>query len=143
MRNNLELLVQYVRKRKLFIFVSAIKGTIVCSMLLLFIANSSNINIIGNKIPEYPKLTSDYNQEGNYFQFRLCIYIVSLKNKNFYSSMTFSWFLGSNQIRFKLEHCNCTRKITRGNYHRTRSLGGIEDEKGNYKFKIRNFVVLT
>ena len=64
MRNNLELLVQYVRKRKLFIFASAIKGTIVCSMLLLFIANSSNINIIGNKIPEYPKLTSDYNQEG-------------------------------------------------------------------------------
>ena len=68
MRNHLELLVQYVRKRKLFIFVSAIKGTIVCSMLLLlFIANGSNINIIGNNIPEYPKLTSDYNKEGNYF----------------------------------------------------------------------------
>ena len=65
MRNNLERLVQYVRKRKLFIFVSAIKGTIVCSMLLLFIANGSNINIIGNKIPEYPTLTSDYKKEGN------------------------------------------------------------------------------
>jgi len=78
---HLENYFQYVRKNRSWIFVTIMKVLIVCSIILLLSNKFSNSHCIQNGIQELPKFKLVYKKEG------------------------------SNEIRFKLEHCNCERKI--------------------------------
>ena len=65
MRETLEYYIQYVRKNKPWIFVSMIKVSILCSMVLLLVANNSNRFYINNELPGYSEPESKYKYERN------------------------------------------------------------------------------
>ena len=65
MHENLKYSIQYVSKNKSWIFVSIIKVSIICSMLLLLFTNNFYYNYTNKELPESQKSDSEYKYKGD------------------------------------------------------------------------------
>ena len=65
MHENLKYCVEYVSKNKSWIFVSIIKASIICSMLLLLFTNNFYYSYTNKELPESQKSESEYGNNGN------------------------------------------------------------------------------
>ena len=85
MHENLKYCIEYVSKNKSWIFVSIIKASIICSMLLLFFTNNFYYNYTNKGLPESQNSQGKYEYEdNNVSHFIRMIVLIYLKAKKCY-----------------------------------------------------------
>ena len=123
---------QYISKHKIWIFVSIIKVSTVCFVLLLLSDRFFYSCDINNEIPEVPKIKFVYRNEGKNVNFLKVSLQIDIRQTecliiNVYAN------LGLSQVRFKLEHCNCERTIIQAQNDGTRTPKRNKERRGNHE----------
>ena len=104
MHENLKYCIEYVSKNKSWIFVSIIKSSIICSMLLLLFTNNFYYNYTNKEVPESQNFQSKYESEGNNVsQFIRMIVLICLKAKMLLSCCNIVKFFSLIQDQIRLD----------------------------------------
>ena len=162
MCENLQHYIRNLRKKKLLNFVSTVKVSILCSLLLVIIYYANNDkaivftidqDYITKEYPKYPKFNTDINHKGKIFNwFYTTEYLTFLisKRKLYWRSAIFLAIIGTkglglyiNKTDHKLEHCNCIRKIYREEIDTTEDAGGNDQSRGKKEYLLNLIMSLV